>query len=107
MMQLAPSEGKDMTDAVEAQPTVAPDEGSRRGRPRPDETLKRDERVLAAIGESGSTRDEIATALGDIPPQLVYLSLHRLRAASKVERARDGGKHTWKRVTAADPVPVS
>jgi predicted Rossmann fold nucleotide-binding protein DprA/Smf involved in DNA uptake len=87
--------------AVQEPPQVEAGEQSapRRGRPRPNETVERDERVLTAIGEQSLTRDELATALSLSPAQ-TYLSLHRLRSDGKVERTRDGSQHRWRRPTA-------
>lgn len=75
--------------AVTPEPTAP-----RRGRPRPDSTIQRDEQVLAAIGTEGKTREDLATETG-LTKSEVYLSLHRLRKQGKVERTRDGGKHVW------------
>jgi len=87
--------------AVQEPPQVETGEqsGPRRGRPRPNETVERDEKVLAAIGDKSLTRDELATALSLSPAQ-TYLSLHRLRANGKVERTRDGSQHRWRQLTA-------
>lgn len=87
------------TPAVES--TVAPvapapaTEAPRRGRPRPDSTIQRDEQVLAAVGADGKTREDLATGTG-LTKSEVYLSLHRLRKQGLIERTRDGGKHVWK-----------
>jgi CRP-like cAMP-binding protein len=85
------------TPAVES--TQAP-EAPRRGRPRPDTTIQRDEQVRTAIGAEGKTREDLATETG-LTKSEVYLSLHRLRKQGLVERTRDGGKHVWKYATPA------
>lgn len=59
----------------------------KRGRPRPQEVIDRDEEVYEAIEDGGSTCEEIADVLG-IEPNLVYLSLYRLRRDEWVDRAR-------------------
>lgn len=85
----------------EATATEAPSTGGgRRGRPRSDDTLKRDASVLEQLRAGEKTREELATAL-DETPNLVYLSLYRLRRSGQVERRRnDKGAHVWG-VTAA------
>jgi uncharacterized membrane protein len=68
-----------------------------RGRPRPQVTIQRDERVIAKLSELGgtATRKDIAAGLGDSHPD-VYRALCRLRTAGRVSRVHDGGKHVWK-----------
>lgn len=60
----------------------------RRGRPRPQGTIARDERVHQALVEAGGpvTREDLASRL-DMQSSFVYLSLYRLREQGKVERA--------------------
>lgn len=70
----------------------------RRGRPRPESTIQRDEQVAQALVAGGKTREDLATETG-LTKSEIYLSLHRLRKAGRVERARDGGKHVWTQVT--------
>lgn len=72
----------------------------KRGRPRPQEVIDRDEDVYDAIEEDGSTCEEIADAIG-VEPNLVYLSLFRLRRDGWVERARSNynGKLTRRWIT--------
>lgn len=84
------------TPAVEAAQTP---EAPRRGRPRPDSTIQRDEQVLTAVGADGKTREDLAAGTG-LTKSEVYLSLHRLRKQGLVERTRDGGKHVWKQTAA-------
>lgn len=74
----------------------------RRGRPRPETTIQRDQQVLAALAQGGKTREDLATETG-LTKSEVYLSLHRLRKAGNVERTRDGGKHVWAQVTQEQP----
>lgn len=73
--------------------TEAPTETARRGRPRPQETQDRDEKVLAAIHEP-TTREALVAATG-FDSKLVYLSLYRLRRDGLVERRRENGVHVW------------
>lgn len=82
----------DANDAV-VPPPASP---SRRGRPRAPEAIERDDRVLRALGAEVKSRDQLVTELG-LPPNLVYLSLWRLRRAGHVERTSQGGeRHMWR-----------
>lgn len=79
---------------TEATPAETPTDG--RGRPRPAETIARDEQVLAALtaaGAEGLTRPNLAAAT-ELPGNQVYLSLYRLKRDGKA--VRDGG--AWKAV---------
>ena len=71
-----------------------------RGRPRPQETLDRDEKVFVAIIEP-KTRREIAAETG-IDVKLVYLSLCRLRRAGRIDHVREhiraDNAHKWIRI---------
>ena len=80
-----------MTEAAVTEEAVAA-----KGRPRPTETLERDEQVFAALGEP-KTRETLATELG-LEPKLIYLSLYRLRKDGRVVGARQDGAHKWSRV---------
>lgn len=65
---------------------------TQRGRPRPDATVERDERVLKHIEAEGpKTRPELATAL-DMPGNQVYLSLYRLSRSDPPRVVKTGGK---------------
>jgi predicted Rossmann fold nucleotide-binding protein DprA/Smf involved in DNA uptake len=66
---------------------------SRRGRPRDQSVIERDQRVLEALqpGES-KTKSQIAADLG-LEPNTVYLSLWRLHKNGQVEREQ----RNWKR----------
>lgn len=67
-----------------------------RGRPRPNETIERDEKVRAFLGESGpNTRKGIVEGTG-LAGNEVYLSLYRLRVANVAKR--EGS--TWSLVEA-------
>jgi hypothetical protein len=73
-----------------------------RGRPRPEETIVRDDTALAKIREQGgtTTRNKLHESLGGdaagVKISQAYLSLVRLRTAGLVERTRDGSQHVWK-----------
>lgn len=68
----------------------------RRGRPRPSETIQRDELVLTRLREASKplTREETATA-AELTPSLAYLALWRLRKNGLVKRTHENGKHVW------------
>lgn len=57
----------------------------RRGRPRPLETIRRDEKTLRLLHQQPLSRDELAYRLG-CTSHLAYLSLWRLRQLGQVER---------------------
>jgi site-specific DNA-cytosine methylase len=70
------------------------DETPGRGRPRPANTIERDDKVLAILNETidtGLTRGEIAEKLG-VTGSEAYLSLYRLSRGGKIVKA---GNH-WK-----------
>lgn len=68
---------------------------SRRGRPRPQDTIKRDESVLQVLKDKGPmTRDEAATALG-VKSSHVYLSLIRLRRDGLAVRGEGDTAGKW------------
>lgn len=73
----------------------------RRGRPRSQDTITRDEQVLAAFpeGDGTITRGQLAEATG-LPENSVYLSLHRLKRDGRIQRERTNGAHVWKRAAA-------
>lgn len=84
------------SDDASAEAPTAP---RRRGRPRSQETIERDARVLASLGEGPLTKEQLVEQLG-LAPQLVYLSLWRLKRDNRVERTSDGvARHTWSAVT--------
>jgi predicted Rossmann fold nucleotide-binding protein DprA/Smf involved in DNA uptake len=72
---------------------------TRRGRPRAQETIQRDEVVLKALGAGPRTKEQLTQELG-LKDTHVYLSLWRLRRDGHVERFSDADqRHLW-RVTA-------
>lgn len=80
-----------------------------RGRPRPDETIERDEVVLKTLREQGpKTRNELADMLGmDDQLPKVYLSLNRLRQQRLVCTCapRAGSDMLWMAVEEDKPCP--
>lgn len=85
----------EFSDTPEA--VAAPEEAvRRRGRPRSQETLERDIRVLTALGKETKSKDQLVEEL-DLKPELVYLSLWRLKRDERVERVNDTGvRHAWR-----------
>lgn len=77
-----------MSENVEVQESEA--QPSRRGRPRPQDVLQRDDRTLELLREGPKTRNELAEALG-VKPDTAYLSLYRLRRAGQVEKIHGEG----------------
>lgn len=71
-------------------------ESPRRGRPRPSNTVERDERIYEML-TSPMSKTALVTASGAKPSE-VYLSLWRLTRDGRVERTRLDGKHVWQRV---------
>lgn len=61
-----------------------------RGRPRPQETIDRDEKVYQLLSKGPLSRTDIAEKLG-ITTQHAYMSLFRLKRDGYVER-QSGGK---------------
>ena len=69
---------------------------SRRGRPRSQETLERDAKVVEVLRERGPlSREQLGEALG-VPSNLVYLSLWRLKHDGQVAQHAEGAiRHAW------------
>lgn len=72
-----------------------------RGRPRPEETIRRDERVLSLLKEQSMSRNRLwekLSAEGDlVSPSQVWLSLDRLRKEGKVKLCQGIGERVWSR----------
>jgi predicted transcriptional regulator len=69
---------------------------TRRGRPRPDDTIERDNQVLKALQSSDKplTRNELAAQLG-LDGKIVYLSLYRLSRGGQITRGTEGRGQAW------------
>jgi Mn-dependent DtxR family transcriptional regulator len=69
----------------------------RRGRPRPQETIQRDDRLVRVLEEApdSMTKYELAEAL-EVSPSVVYLALRRLKADGRVRHVSLGKRHSWK-----------
>lgn len=75
-------------------------ESSRRGRPRPDDVVARDNKVFEIVknGAAPMTRKQVAEAAGEKESH-VYLSLLRLRHAGKLQLKRTSDGHFWSLVS--------
>lgn len=81
------------------------EEKPRRGRPRPETTKTRDDKILTYLQESGrKSRNEIAEHFG-LPTSIVYLSLSRLRADGKVRTCGGASKDTVWTTEVEEPCP--
>lgn len=71
---------------------------ARRGRPRAQETINRDDAVLKALGDGPLTKEQLVQKLG-LKDTHVYLSLWRLRRDGKVAKVSDPEtRHLWRAV---------
>lgn len=68
-------------------------EPRRRGRPRPQETIDRDEKILAELAEGQATRNALAKRL-ELDNTATYLALDRLRKQGRVRKCAGDGPHT-------------
>lgn len=80
-----------LPDGTEAAPVEA-----RKGRPRPTDTIERDQRIFDELTEP-LTRGALVEKTG-MESKLVYLSLWRLNRDGRVKRERVDGAHKWSRV---------
>lgn len=64
------------------------------GRPRPSETVARDETIHQLLAERPRTRNELAAATG-LQPSIVYLALDRLRNAGRIRQCIQDGCIVW------------
>ncbi len=72
-----------------------------RGRPRPAETIERDERIHQLLADGALSRGQIAQHTG-LTTDLVALALGRLRRADRVRRCLRDGVIVW---SVADGTP--
>lgn len=76
-----------------------------RGRPRPDETIKRDDSIETLLNERGPlTRNQVAEEL-NLTPTLAYLALDRLRRQRRVRKCAGTGSSTVWSSAAEEPCP--
>lgn len=94
----APNFGSNsMTEPVET-------DNARRGRPRPQATIDRDNLVFDALTEP-MTKAALAEKMS-LPASEVYLSLYRLRKDGRVARGASGNGRDWSRVEATPDAAV-
>lgn len=73
----------------------------RRGRPRPIETIERDERIYELLATESMSRGQLAQETS-LTTDLVALALGRLRRDGRVRQCLDGGVIVW---SVADGTP--
>lgn len=73
----------------------------RRGRPRPIETIERDERIYQLLAAESMSRGQLAQETS-LTTDLVALALGRLRRDGRVRQCLDGGVIVW---SVADGTP--
>lgn len=95
-------EGTEVPEAVVVADDSVP--AARRGRPRPDAVIQRDNTVFDAI-IGPMTRKQVAERVG-IPESHAYLSLLRLRNDGRVRLERTGTGYAWSRVPSAVPAEL-
>lgn len=70
-----------------------------RGRPRPEETIQRDERVVRILSRGPMSRNRLWQALKEEEPSVtssqVWLSLDRLRNLGRVRLCQGIGERVW------------
>jgi DNA-binding CsgD family transcriptional regulator len=66
----------------------------RRGRPRPANTIARDEEIYALLADGPRSRNSIATQLG-LEKSLVYLALDRLRHTGRIRQCIQDSAIVW------------
>lgn len=78
-----------------------PQTAARRGRPRPAETIERDEAIHHLLAEGSRSRGQLAHETG-LTTDLVALALGRLRRAARVRQCLQDGVIVW---SVADGTP--
>ncbi|MFC8423921.1 hypothetical protein ACFUN7_24100 [Streptomyces sp. NPDC057236] len=73
----------------------------RRGRPRPAETIERDERIHTLLAGGARSRGQIAQET-DLSTDLVHLALRRLQRDGRVRQCLQDGVIVW---SVADGTP--
>lgn len=87
-----------VADDVVTEDQSVEQEKPRRGRPRSQETLARDEQVLKLLSDGQPrSRRQIADEIGVEEQSIVYLSLYRLRRDGRIQRVSDsnGARFAW------------
>lgn len=65
-----------------------------RGRPRPAETIERDDRIYGLLAEGALSRSQIAVETG-LTTDLVALALRRLKRDGRARQCLQGGVIVW------------
>lgn len=93
-----------MTEQTEQTEATGAETSGRRGRPRPLDTLERDERVLELLRTAGPlTTAEIAEKLQLEGKSIAYLSVYRLSRSGKVAKSTgENAKNKWEVAPASD-----
>src|SRR5690606_22806881 len=86
-------------EVVETAETKQPAETVRRGRPRPDEVVQRDEKVFEAL-TAPMTRKRRAQSNG-MTETHEYESLQRPGHSGRIMHERTGARHAWARAVEA------
>lgn len=66
-----------------------------RGRPRPTATVERDDLILRALHVQGPLGRQTLADMFGVNPNIVYLSLNRLRRLGQVKKVRQSKFHLW------------
>jgi DNA-binding CsgD family transcriptional regulator len=66
----------------------------RRGRPRPPETIARDEAIYRLIADGHATRAELAAQIG-LDRSLVQQACKRLHKAGRIQRCPESESASW------------
>lgn len=101
--ELPTGEVTEQPDAESEAPAPTATSGGRRGRPRSQTAMDRDQRVFDALADGQQkTRNEIAAEVG-FTGGLTYLSLYRLKRDNLVIRVADGTtRRAWRQTTPED-----
>lgn len=75
-----------------------------RGRPRPSETMKRDEQIMELLRTGPRTRNQICKETG-LTTSIVYLSLDRLRKRDQVRLCQGRAAERLWSVDVDEPCP--
>lgn len=105
--QFVTEEGETQDPPQPTQEATAEGESGRRGRPRSQEAMNRDEAVFETLNDGVQlTRNEIAEKVG-FTGGLTYLSLYRLQREGRVVRVADGTtRRAWRQSTPEDAQPA-
>lgn len=85
-----------MTETVEGQTQADETASTRRGRPRPQETMTRDDEVKNLLRSGPKTTQQLAESLG-VKNGIAYLCIYRLKKSGSVQKvqASEGRNPAW------------